>query len=290
MAGSLSPGFGSSGAGAGAGAGALSGRALRVTLGGRPILEGVSVDIPRGRVTAILGPNGSGKSTLLRGLSHLVPPTAGTVMLEGREIARMTPRERAVSLAVLPQVQAAAAGMTVRELVAHGRYPHRGLLGRLRAEDRAAIDWALHITGLEPFRDRLVDTLSGGERQRAWIAMALAQRTGILLLDEPTTYLDVRHQLEVLALARRLNREHGLTVVWVLHDLNQAAAYSDHIVLVHDGRIAGEGAPEDVLTPDTIRRVFGVDMMVMPHPRTGFPICLPLDEGAVPAALAREAV
>lgn len=258
---------------------ALSAEGLAVDIAGRTILAGVEVTIRRGRITALCGPNGSGKSTVLRTLCRMVAPVSGTVRIDGENIAEMSPRAIARRLAFLPQAAETPDGVTVRELVGFGRHPHRGLLSGFGREDVEAVDWAIEATGLRDLADRSVGALSGGERQRAWIAMALAQRTGILLLDEPTTYLDIRHQMDVLRLLRTLNRDHGLTIVWVLHDLNQAALFSDDLILLKDGRIRAEGVPERVLDPDLVADVFGVAMTALSHPVTGAPILIPTDGG-----------
>lgn len=250
---------------------------LSIAYGSRLIVPDLSITLHAGEITALLGPNGSGKSTVLRALARLLQPSQGVIYINGRNILQQSTRELARQLAMLPQSAETPGGITVRDLVAYGRYPHQSLLGGLSQKDWAAIDWALNITGLEPLAERVVDTLSGGERQRAWIAMALAQQTQILLLDEPTTFLDIRHQLEILSLVRNLNRTHGLTVGWVLHDLNQAAAYSDRLILLSQGQVVTSGTPQEVMTAHTIRRVFGVEMTVIPHPVTGSPTCLPFE-------------
>ena len=254
---------------------ALESRDLQVRYGGRVVLPKLSVSLRRGMVTAIVGPNGCGKSTLLRTMSRLLKPEAGDILLDGREIARSSTGEIARQLAILPQSPETPGGITVWDLVGYGRYPHQGLLRRRSRDDIAAMEWALDVTNLADFRDRTVDTLSGGERQRAWIAAALAQQTGILLLDEPTTFLDISYQLDVLTLVRTLNQQHGLTVGWVLHDLNQAAAFSDWVVLLRDGVAVNEGPPQQVMTPATIKDVFGIEVSVITHPLGGAPICLP---------------
>ncbi len=240
-------------------------------------IQDLELELTPGKITAIIGPNGSGKTTLLRMLARLLDPDQGTVYLDGRAIATMPTREVARRLAILPQSSIPPDGVTVEELVAYGRHPHRGLLKATSQEDREAIAWALDATGMTGFVDRDVASLSGGERQRAWIAMALAQDTDILLLDEPTTFLDIRYQVEVLGLVRSLNRRHGLTVGWVLHDLNQAAAYSDRMALMADGRIAAQGTPEQALTADTLEEVFGVPITITEHPAAGTPFVIPLD-------------
>jgi iron complex transport system ATP-binding protein len=197
------------------------------------------------------------------------------VLLDGRELHSQPTREVARRLALLPQEASAPAGVTVRQLVELGRQPHIGRLGFPRRADRAAVVWALDAAGVAELADRLVDTLSGGERQRAWLALALAQRTSLLLLDEPTAHLDLRHQLEVLELVRQLNRDHGLTVCWVLHDLNAAAAFSDRMVWLRDGRIVARGAPGELFTPELVRRTFDVEATIVTEPCSGRPVCLP---------------
>jgi ABC-type cobalamin/Fe3+-siderophores transport system ATPase subunit len=255
-------------------------RDLSVRLGGDLILEAVDVALAPGRITALVGPNGSGKSTLLRTISRILRPDGGTVVLDGDDIAQLPTRMVARRLALLPQRTEAMSGVTVRALVELGRQPYIGRFGGLRASDREAIAWALDATNSTQHVDRLVDTLSGGERQRAWLAVALAQRTGVLLLDEPTTYLDVRHQLEVMALVRDLNERHGLTVCWVLHDLNAAAAYSDAMVCLSEGRVVAQGTPTELLTAELVRDAFGIDATVIADPRSGLPVCLP--HGPIP--------
>lgn len=239
------------------------------------IIEGLSLTIVPATITALVGPNGSGKSTLLKALARLLKPRAGVIYLDGKAISTMPTTAVARQLAVLPQGPVAPAGLTVAELVEQGRYPHAGPLRMLRRQDHAAISEALELTSTTRFAERQLDSLSGGERQRAWIALALAQATPILLLDEPTTFLDIGHQLEVLDLVRRLNQERRLTVVVVLHDLNQAARYADRMVALHGGTIIADGPPAAVLTPELLERVFGVRASVMSDPVTGAPVCLP---------------
>jgi len=229
---------------------------VRVFVGGKEILHSVSAKIAAGRRIVILGPNGSGKSTLLKAMAGLLP-YEGSVLFEGRELKKLARRALAKDLAVLPQGGETPPDLTVYELVSYGRFPHRRLFGRGGAEDEKAIDWALARTNLETYRARLVRNLSGGERQRAWIALALAQKPRLLFLDEPTTYLDVAHQLDVLFTVSALNREEKLTVVMVLHDVNHAVQFADEIILVKDGRIVGQGAPQ-LLDEALLRRLFGV--------------------------------
>ena len=240
-----------------------------------PIISELNIKMPAGKVTAIIGSNGSGKSTLLRTMARLIKPAAGIMYLDGQDIAKLPTKEVARRLAILPQGPEVPPGITVRDLVSYGRHPYQGLMGGLTKEDRQAIDWAIRVTGLESFVGRAVDTLSGGERQRAWIALALSQRTKVLLLDEPATFLDIHHELEILTLVQELSNTYGITVGWVLHNLNNAAAYSDHVVMMRSGKIFAEGAPAEVMTPSSIREVFGIDVIIIQDPETGHPICLP---------------
>jgi iron complex transport system ATP-binding protein len=247
--------------------------------GDAAVLDGVDLALPAGRVTAIVGPNGCGKSTLLRTLARLLRPRAGAVLLDGRDVHGQPTRDVARRLGLLPQGPSAPDGLTVAELVARGRFPHRGWLGRWSAEDAAHVERALARTGMGLLRDRPVDELSGGQRQRAWIAMALAQDTPTLLLDEPTTFLDLAHRLEVLELLGALNRAEGRTVVMVLHELADAARHADHVVAMRDGAVVAAGPPAEVVTADVVEAVFGVSCRVLTDPGTGTPIVVP-DAGA----------
>ena len=240
-----------------------------------PIVDGLDLVIPSGQITALIGPNGCGKSTLLRGLARLLKPQHGLVLLDGRAIHAIPTKQLAKELGILPQAPTAPEGITVRELVAQGRYPHQDWFQQWSRADEDALQKALSLTTLTHLAERAVDTLSGGQRQRAWIAMALAQQTDILLLDEPTTYLDMAHQLEVLELLVQLNQE-GKTIVMVLHDLNHASHYADHLVVLANGKIVGQGASREVITEEIVRNVFQVESKVVPHPVTGMPLCLPL--------------
>jgi iron complex transport system ATP-binding protein len=253
----------------------LEARELSLAYGRDPVVADMSVRIAEGRVTALVGANASGKSTLLRGLARLLRPARGAVLLDGRAIARMPTREVARRLAVLPQGPDVPEGITVRELVAHGRYPHGRALRRFTREDELAVERALAATALLPLAERPLDELSGGRRQSAWIAMTLAQETEVMLLDEPTTYLDMAHQVGVLELLLRLNREEGRTIVMVLHDLNQAARYSDELLAIRDGRLVAAGPPAEVVTEETVRAVFGLDVLVVEDPATGGPLVVP---------------
>jgi iron complex transport system ATP-binding protein len=238
------------------------------------IIEGMDVQIPSGKITALVGPNGCGKSTLLRGLARLLTPRGGTAFLDGKAIHRMPTRELARQLGILPQSPTAPEGLTVRELVTQGRYPHQSWFQQWSAGDEGAVGKALALTGMGELAERPVDALSGGQRQRAWIAMTLAQETAVILLDEPTTYLDLSHQIEVLQLLERLNREEGRTIVMVVHDLNHATRHAHHVVALRAGRVAAAGRPAEVVTPQLLRSVFGVEGAVIPDPRTGVPLCV----------------
>src|SRR5690349_17800385 len=239
------------------------------------VIAGLELAIYRGGITALVGPNGSGKSTLLKALARLLVPSAGAVYLDGAAIRGLPTSAVAREVAILPQGPVAPAGLTVGELVEQGRYPHAGPLRMLRQQDHAAIAEALALTDMTGFTHRGLESLSGGERQRAWIALALAQATPILLLDEPTTFLDIGHQLEVLDLVRRLHVERRMTILLVLHDLNQAARYADRMIVLNDGQIVADGAPADVLTPPLLAEVFRVRANIVRDPATGTPVCLP---------------
>ena len=230
---------------------------ISVSINEKEIVHGISLDIPEGKVTAIIGPNGCGKSTTLKALSRILP-YKGSVTFKGQEMSTLSQREFAKCLAILTQSPQAPSDLTVNDLVEMGRFPHRGFLGRAGKDDKEHVEWALEQTGVKEMRYRLLNTLSGGERQRAWIAMALAQRPEVLLLDEPTTYLDICHQLEIMQLITRLNQELGLTVVMVVHDLNHAIMYADHVVVVKAGKLVTSGAPREIITADLLAEVFKV--------------------------------
>ncbi|WP_127585146.1 ABC transporter ATP-binding protein [Paenibacillus koleovorans] len=254
----------------------LETQALTISYEGSAIVKDVSLKVEAGEVVSIIGPNGSGKSTLLKGMSRLIPCERGAVCIDGQELRTLKSKRISQLMCILCQSNQTPGDMTVEDLVSYGRLPHKKWYERLNAEDYEIVEWALAKTGLLTFRERLVVSLSGGEAQRAWIAMALAQRSKVLLLDEPTTYLDIAHQLEVLELVRTVNRELGITVVMVLHDLNQASAYSDKICVIQRGSIATTGKPCDVLTPELIRNVYGVEAEVQPMPDKGYPRIHPL--------------
>jgi iron complex transport system ATP-binding protein len=253
----------------------LSAEGLTLAYDQTLIIHELGITIPDGKVTALVGPNGCGKSTLLRGLARLMTPRAGSVLLDGKAIARLSSKEVARQLGILPQGPAAPEGMTVRELVAQGRYPHQSLLRQWSDEDEAAVERALATTSMGELAERQLDTLSGGQRQRAWIAMTLAQETPVLLLDEPTTFLDLAHQVEILSLLDELNEREGRTIVMVLHDINQACRYAHHLVAMKDGVVVAEGDPRDVVDHGMICEVFGIECHVARDPVSGTPLCLP---------------
>ncbi|NGL83965.1 ABC transporter ATP-binding protein [Streptococcus equi] len=237
------------------------------------IISDLSVTIPEGKVTTIIGANGCGKSTLLKALARLLPLKAGQVLLDGQAIARLATKDLAKTLALLPQLQEATAA-TVYELVSYGRYPHQSYLGRLSQADKDKICWAMEVTSMTPYAHQTVDALSGGQRQRAWIAMALAQDTDIIFLDEPTTYLDMNHQLDILELLKELNQVSGKTIVMVLHDLNLSARYSDHLIAMKNGHIKYSGEVNQVMTPEMIQDIFQVKAQLVTDPLYNCPTLL----------------
>ena len=254
----------------------LAAQALTVGYADRTVITDLSLTVPPGRITAIVGPNACGKSTLLRSMSRLLAPRTGSVLLDGKAVHRMPARALARTLGLLPQSPVAPEGITVADVVGRGRHPHQGLFSRWSHADDVAVAEALEATDTVELADRPVDELSGGQRQRAWIAMALAQQTDVLLLDEPTTFLDVSHQVEVLDLLTDLNRSRGTTIIMVLHDLNLAARYADHLIALVDGRVHAAGDPAAVLTEDTVRIVFGLASRVVHDPVSGRPLMVPI--------------
>lgn len=254
----------------------LEASSLCVGYGERLVVDTLDLSIVGGTVTAVIGPNGCGKSTLLRALGRLLPARSGAVLLDGKQIDRMPTREVAQVLGLLPQAPSAPEGLTVADLVARGRHPHQSWYRQWSSDDEAAVAAALAMTGISDLAERTVDELSGGQRQRAWISMALAQGTDLLLLDEPTTYLDLAHQIDVLDLVQELHSGMGRTIVMVLHDLNLAARYADNIVAMRDGRIVAQGAPGEVLTEAMLLDVFGLDARVVEDPVSGTPLVVPV--------------
>ncbi|MCT4704537.1 iron-enterobactin ABC transporter ATP-binding protein [Enterobacteriaceae bacterium H16N7] len=254
----------------------LHGDELTLGYGTHVVAEGLTVAIPDGKFTAIIGPNGCGKSTLLRTLSRLMKPTAGNVWLDGQEIHRFATKEVARRIGLLAQNASAPGDISVAELVARGRYPHQPMFTRWREEDQLAVTSAMRATNIQDLADQPVDTLSGGQRQRAWIAMVLAQETSIMLLDEPTTWLDISHQIDLLELLSDLNREKGYTLAAVLHDLNQACRYATHLIALRDGKIVAEGAPKEIVTPELIEAIYGLRCMIIEDPVAHTPLVVPL--------------
>jgi len=266
----------------------LEARSLVLGYGAGPVVDGLDLRVLEGGITAVIEPNGCGKSTLLRALGRLLAPRSGAVLLDGQRIDRMPTRDVARHLGVLPQSPTAPEGLTVGDLVARGRSPHQSWWRQWSREDEQAVAEALSWTGMLEHADRPVDALSGGQRQRAWISMALAQGTDVLLLDEPTTYLDLAHALDVLDLVDRLHDEHGRTVVMVLHDLNLAARYAHHLVVMKEGRVLRCGRPGDVLDADCVREAFGLESRVLADPVAGCPMVVPIGRhlSSLPASAA----
>ncbi len=254
----------------------LRGQDLTLAYDERTIARGLSLEVPDGSFTVVVGPNACGKSTLLRALARMLKPTSGHVLLDGEHIRSLPSKEVARRLGLLPQTASAPEGITVADLVARGRFPHQKLLRQWTRDDERAVDAAMASTHVEDLADRAVDELSGGQRQRVWIAMALAQETPLLLLDEPTTFLDIAHQIEVLDLLATLHEEQGRTLVAVLHDLNHACRYATHLVALKGGRVMAQGDPREVVTAELVERVFGLPCVVVPDPETGTPLVVPL--------------
>jgi iron complex transport system ATP-binding protein len=241
----------------------------------RAVIDELSVDILDGRITAIVGPNACGKSTLLRGLARLLKPSGGQVILDGHDIGGLHTKEVARRLGLLPQTSIAPEGISVADLVSRGRFPHQKVLRQWSHEDDAAVAEAMRCTGVSELAGRLVDELSGGQRQRVWVSVVLAQQTPLVLLDEPTTYLDIAHQVELLDLFAMLNREQNRTVVAVLHDLNHACRYADQIVVMKSGHIVAQGAPSGVITEELVDAVYGLRCQIIDDPQTGTPLIVP---------------
>ncbi|WP_424210827.1 ABC transporter ATP-binding protein [Streptomyces sp. BI20] len=258
----------------------LAARGVSVGYGERTVIDGLDVSVPPGVITTIIGPNGCGKSTLLRTLARLLKPSRGSVVLDGADVARLKTRDVAKKLGLLPQTPVAPEGLTVADLVARGRHPHQGWLRQWSSDDASVVERALAMTGVADLADRAVDSLSGGQRQRVWISMTLAQGTDLLLLDEPTTYLDLAHAVDVLDLVDDLH-ESGRTVVMVLHDLNLAVRYSDNLIVMKDGSILAQGHPREVVTPELLLTAFGLKARVIEDPVGDRPLVVPIGRNHV---------
>lgn len=238
------------------------------------IIKNMNLEIPMGKITMIIGSNGCGKSTLLKTIARILTPKKGEIKLNGVSIKEQAPKEIAKKMAVLPQSPIVPSGLLVKELVAYGRFPYQSAMGGLKQEDIDKVNWAMEVTGVAAFADRSVDSLSGGQRQRAWIAMALAQETEILVLDEPTTYLDMAHQLEILLLLQKLNKEEKRTIVMVLHELNNATKFADYLVGVKEGQVVFQGKPLDVITNENLFTLYGIDAKLQVDETNQYPICV----------------
>lgn len=258
---------------------AIETKSLTLSYGDNIIIEGLDLQIPKGEITVFIGSNGCGKSTLLQSLARLLKPANGTILLDGKQILKLPTKEVAKQLAILPQGPIAPEGITVLQLVKQGRYPHQRWFQQWSEEDENKVLEALKLTGMETLADRPVDSLSGGQRQRAWIAMTLAQDTDTILLDEPTTYLDMAHQIEILDLLFELNETKKRTIVMVLHDLNLACRYAHHLVAINDKKVYSQGKPEEVVTCELVKDVFQIDCQIAVDPIFGTPMCLPHGKG-----------
>ncbi|MCK1992969.1 ABC transporter ATP-binding protein [Peribacillus muralis] len=254
-------------------------QSLSLGYGDKLIINDMNLKVPKGEITVFIGANGCGKSTLLRSVARLLKPQAGSIILEGKAISSMSSKDVARKMAILPQSPTAPEGLTVYQLVKQGRYPYQSWLKQWSSEDEEKVQKAIEATNLSELKDRAVDELSGGQRQRAWIAMTLAQDTDIILLDEPTTYLDMTHQIEILDLLFDLNELENRTIVMVLHDLNLACRYADNLVAIKDGAIHAEGRPEDIITPRLVQQVFGMECQISFDPVFGSPMCIPFGKG-----------
>lgn len=250
---------------------------LNISYGNLDIVKDLNLEIPKGKITTIIGANGCGKSTILKTLARIIKPKSGSIYINNKELNSQDSKELAKAMAVLPQSPQAPNGLTVEELISYGRFPHQKGFGKLKDEDKDIINWALEKTRILEFRDRPIEALSGGQRQRAWIAMALAQETDILLLDEPTTYLDLAHQLEVLKLLEELNKKEGRTIVMVIHELNNAARFADHMIGVKKGKIVCQGTAHEVMTKENLKEIFNIDAEIVNEPKSGKPVCITYD-------------
>ena len=255
----------------------ISTKNLNISYGNLDIVKDLNLNIPKGKITTIIGANGCGKSTVLKTIARIIQPKSGDIYINNKNIKDQSSKDLAKTMAVLPQSPQAPSGLTVEELIAYGRFPNQKGFGKLKKEDTDIITWALDVTGIKEFKDRPLEALSGGQRQRAWIAMALAQQTDILILDEPTTYLDLAHQLEVLNLLEDLNRTQGTTIVMVIHELNNAARFADYMIGLKKGKIACQGNAYEVMTKENLRELFNIDAEIVQDPRTQKPVCITYD-------------
>ncbi|WP_026884651.1 ABC transporter ATP-binding protein [Clostridium akagii] len=252
---------------------------LSIAYGSFEIVTDLDLNIPKGKITTIIGPNGCGKSTILKTIARILQSKSGSVYINGVDIQGLSSKAIAKEMAVLPQSPQAPSGLTVGELVAYGRFPHQSGFGKLNKVDREKINWALNIIDMKQFKHRPIESLSGGQRQRVWIAMALVQDTEILLLDEPTTYLDLAHQLEILQLLDKLNKEQGRTIVMVIHELNNAARFADYMVGIKDGNIVCKGTPDEIMTKDNLRKIFNIEAEIVKEPINNKPVCITYNLG-----------
>ena len=255
----------------------ISTRNLNISYGNLDIVKDLNLDIPKGKITTIIGSNGCGKSTILKTIARIIQAKSGDIFVNNINIKEQSPKELAKVMAVLPQSPQAPSGLTVEELISYGRFPHQKGFGKMKKEDEDIVTWALKSTGIEEFRERPMEALSGGQRQRAWIAMALAQQTEILILDEPTTYLDLAHQLEILKLLEELNRKQGTTIVMVIHELNNAARFADHMIGIKKGKVVCEGTAHEVMTKENLKELFNIDAEIVNDHRNNKPVCLTYD-------------
>jgi iron complex transport system ATP-binding protein len=238
------------------------------------IIDNMNLSIPKGEISIIIGANGCGKSTLLKSIARVIKPKNGEIFINEKNIKHVKEKHVATQVAFLPQGPVCPSGLTVKELVAFGRFPHQKIIGGLNAHDKEIIDWAIEETGLKDFGDREIENLSGGQRQRAWIAMTLAQETGIVMLDEPTTYLDMSYQLEVLQVLEKLNKEKNITIVMVLHELNNACRFASNIIGLKKGKIICEGSPKDVITKESLKEIYGIEVKLQLSENKNYPICI----------------
>lgn len=255
----------------------ISTKNLNISYGNLDIVKDLNLDIPKGKITTIIGSNGCGKTTILKTIARIIQAKSGDIFVNNINIKEQSPKDLAKVMAVLPQSPQAPSGLTVEELIAYGRFPHQKGFGKMRKEDEDIVTWALKSTGIEEFRDRPIEALSGGQRQRAWIAMALAQQTEILILDEPTTYLDLAHQLEILKLLEELNKKQGTTIVMVIHELNNAARFADNMIGVKKGQVVCQGTAHEVMTKENLKELFNIDAEIVEDPRNNKPVCLTYD-------------